>query len=94
MQQSSATICLDAVPEDEEERTTPHHDFKFTLDRPGGTIVLKLSTPKGVELAQAVLDVKVLRDGGFALWALADDGAVQSTRWFPDKPAWQVRCAP
>jgi hypothetical protein len=62
------------------------------MDRPSATIIFKLSTPKGVELAQAVVDVKALRDGQFAVWALADDGGVQSMRWTPGSPAWQV-CA-
>jgi hypothetical protein len=97
VQQSSSILrleddsCTPPIEYNHAGDPVPLHQFKFSMDRPGGTIILKLSSPKGVELAQAVLDVKVLRDGNFAMWALADDGGVQSARWTPGTAAWEVR---
>jgi hypothetical protein len=60
------------------------------MKKPNATIILKLGTTRGVELAQAVLDIKLLRDGTFAIWGLAEHGHVQATRWAPRSAPWQV----
>ena len=67
------------------------HKFNFMMVKTTATVILKLSAPAGTELAQAVLDIQALRDGTFAMWALASDGGVQAVRWKPADGMWQVR---
>ena len=69
----------------------PHHLFSFPLEQRSAHLIFKLSTFDGHELAQAVVNLKALKDGDFALWAIAADGGVLARRWHSGMEPWHVR---
>lgn len=65
-------------------------NFQFALERPAANLLIRLCTIKGTEVARAIVDIKLLRDGTWAMWCLADDGGVQAERWVSGSEPWQV----
>lgn len=93
---SSTTALLQVCQTSRPFYSGAHHtgevgDFDFALEKPAANLLIRLCTTKGTEVARAIVDVKLLRDGTWAMWCLAEDGGVQAERWVAGSDAWEVR---